>query len=240
VGPVVLLPDGTVFATGANACGAGHTATYDTRSGTWNAGPDLPNNLNIADGPALEVNGKVLLMASPGLFNPPATFLEWDSGQFTQVQAPPSGPSDTSYQGHLLMLPTGQIMFTDYTNDVEIFTSAGSNYPGWNPTALLTNSVLSRGTSTVLFGSKFNGASQNNAYGDDFQDATNYPIVRFTNVATGHVFYGRTHDHSTMAVGYRGPTYTHLDIPTNMETGATNLQVVVNGIPSPNYLIGIQ
>jgi hypothetical protein len=29
VGPAVLRPDGTVFATGANTCGSGHTAIYN-------------------------------------------------------------------------------------------------------------------------------------------------------------------------------------------------------------------
>ena len=32
------------------------------------------------------------------------------------------------------MLPTGQILFTDFSNDVELFTSAGSQYTGWTPT----------------------------------------------------------------------------------------------------------
>lgn len=32
LGPAVLRPDGTVFATGANGCGAGHTSIYNTRS----------------------------------------------------------------------------------------------------------------------------------------------------------------------------------------------------------------
>jgi hypothetical protein len=30
-----------------------------------------------------------------------------------------------------------------------------------------------------------------------------------------------------------------VDIPTDIETGATNLQVIVNGIASQNYAIGI-
>ena len=94
--------------------------------------------------------------------------------------------------------------------------------------------------SFVLFGNKFNGASQGAAYGDDYQAATNYPIVRITNKSTGHVFYCRTHGHSTMAVGYPGPTYTHLDIPANMETGASYLEVVANGIASQKYPIAIQ
>src|SRR5205814_7083267 len=75
LGPAVLRPDGTVFATGANGCGAGHTAIYDSRTGTWSAGPDFPNTYDSADGPAaLETNGKVLIMVSPGLFKKGAKF----------------------------------------------------------------------------------------------------------------------------------------------------------------------
>jgi hypothetical protein len=241
IGPAVLRPGGTVFATGANHCGAGHTSIYNVTAGTWTPGPDFPDDLNIGDGPAaLEVNGKVLMMANQGMFQAPSTFLEWDGSQLTEIAGPPNSSIDPSYKGHLLMLPTGQIMFTDYSTDVEVFSSTGNNYTGWTPTVRLRSSTLQRGSSIKLFGSKFNGASQNNAYGDDFQNATNYPLVRFTNVATGHVFYGRTHDHSTMAVGYRGPSYTHLEVPSHMETGATNLQVIVNGLASQNYRISIR
>jgi|HubBroStandDraft_2_1064218.scaffolds.fasta_scaffold76587_1 hypothetical protein len=241
VGPAVLMPNHTVYATGANGCGAGHTAIYNVTSGTWTAGPDFPGTFDIADGPgSLETNGKVLLMASPGIFGAGSEFFEWDGTNLTQTDAPPNAVNDSSFQGHLMMLPSGQIMFTDYTNDVELFTPTGSNYTGWNATALLNRTSFARGTTLLLFGSKFNGASQNNNYGDDYQTATNYPIVRFVNSATGHVFYARTHDHSGMQVGYLGPTYTRVDIPANMETGATNMQIVVNGIPSRNYPIIIQ
>ncbi len=240
VGPAVLRPDGTVFATGANSCGAGHTSIYNTNTGTWTPGPDFPGNLDIADGPAaLEPNGKVLMMTSPGIFNAGSIFFEWDGSSLNQVSGPPNAPNDSSFQGHLLLLPTGQIMFTDYTNDVELFTPTGSNY-NFVPSALLTTAVLARGASFTLFGYRFNGASQAVAYGDDYQAATNYPIVRITNKSTGHVFYCRTHNHNTMAVGYPGPSYTHLDVPLNMETGASYLEVVSNGIPSQKYPIGVQ
>jgi hypothetical protein len=242
-GPAVLQPTGKVFAMGGNGCGAGQTAIYDTVAQTWTPGPPFPNSLNMDDGPAaLEINGNVLMMASPGLFNPPATFLEWDGRQLNPVDGPPNAPVDTSYQGHMLMLPTGQILFTDFSNNVQIFTSAGSPYTGWDPQVVLPTShpAFTRGTTVLLQGYNFNGASQNNSYGDDFQDATNYPIVRFTNVSTGHVFYARTHDHSTMAVGYHGPTSTHVDIPENMESGDANMQVIVNGIASRSYPVVIQ
>src|SRR5881394_2160929 len=81
VGPAVLMNDGSVFATGANACGAAHTAIF---KGSWQAGPDFPDDLGIADGPAaLEPNGKVLMMASPFIFQTPSTFLEWDGDSLT-------------------------------------------------------------------------------------------------------------------------------------------------------------
>jgi hypothetical protein len=70
VGPAVLRPDGTFFATGANACGAGHTAIYDSNTGTWTPGPDSASTFDIADGPApLLPDGNVLMMTSPGIFN---------------------------------------------------------------------------------------------------------------------------------------------------------------------------
>jgi len=241
VGPAVLRPDGTVFATGANGAGAGHTSIYNVSAGTWTPGPDFPANLDIADGPAaLLPNGNVLMMTSPGIYQIGAVFFEWNGTQLNQVPAPPNAPQDSSWYGHMLVLPTGQILFTDYSKDVEIYTSPGSPYPGIAPSVLLAQVVLARGRSIVLFGNRFNGASQGAAYGDDYQAATNYPIVRITNKDTGHVFYCRTHDHSTMAVGYPGPTYTHVDIPANLETGPSSLEIVANGIASQKYAIGIQ
>ncbi len=241
VGPAMLRPDGTVFATGANGAGAGHTSIYNTKNGTWTPGPDFPNGLDIADGPAaLLPDGNVLVSASPGVFQLNTFFFEWDGTQLISVPRTPHSPTNSSWYGRMLLLPTGQVMYTDGSADVEIYTPTGNAYPGIAPSALLTTAVISRGSSFVLFGNKFNGASHANAYGDDAQSATNYPIVRITNVATGHVFYCRTHGHSTMAVGYPGPTYTHLDVPANVETGQSYLEVVVNGIPSPKYNVGIR
>jgi hypothetical protein len=239
-GPALLLPNGTVFATGANSCGAGHTAIYNINSGTWTAGPDFPGNLDIADGPAaLEPNGKMLMMTSALIFNSNSIFFEWDGSNLAQVPGPPNAPNVSSFQGHLLVLPTGQILYTDYTNDVEIFTPTPGNY-NWVPSAYLPSPSVTRGNTYVIVGFKLNGLSQASAYGDDLQTATNYPIARLTNVATGHVFYCRTHGHSTMAVGFTGPVKTQLDIPANMETGPSYFEVVANGIPSQRYIIQVQ
>jgi len=234
IGAAVLRPDGTVFATGANSCAAGHTAIYDSKDGSWRAGPDFPGNLNIADGPAaLETNGKVIMMASPGFQKPPASFFEWDGSSLTEIHGPPRASKDSSFPGHLLELPTGQLLFTDFSTDIEVFTPSAPYNQAWRPTITSSPSTLTRSKSYVIHGTQFNGLSQGAMYNDDFQDATNYPLVRIVNLATKHVFYCRTHDHSTMAVATGSELVsTHFDVPPQVETGRSRLYVVANGIPS--------
>ena len=87
-------------------------------------------------------------------------------------------------------------------------------------------------------GIRFNGVTQGAAYGDDVQAATNFPLVRITNLETSHVFYSRTHDHSSMAVASSELVSTRFDVPATQEKGLSVLEVVANGIASdPVYLI---
>jgi hypothetical protein len=244
VGPAVLRPDGTVFYTGSNGCGAGHTAIYNSREeeeeGSWTAGPDFPGTLDIADGPAaLLPNGNVLVDTSPGIFNAPTFFFEFDGSQLNPVAGPPNAPIDSSFFGNMLVLPTGQILFTDFSNDIEIYTAAGTYNPAWAPRIQRAPARITPGGSYVISGYLFNGLSQGAAYGDDVQGATNYPLVRITNRATGHVFYSRTHDHSSMSVASRDLVSTHFDVPADQETGVSDLVVVANGIPSKPVTISV-
>lgn len=234
IGPMVLRPDGTVFATGANSCGAGHTAIYDTATGTWSAGPDFPNGLDIADGPAaVEINGNVLMMASPGIYQTPSTFLEWNGRTLTTVAAPSNASGDSSWYGAMLELPNGQILFSDLSQNLEVWTPAGTYQAAWQPTVSSVSTTLMPGSTYPISGTQFNGLSQGAAYGDDQQMASNYPLVRIVNAATGHVFYCRTHGHSSMGVATGGTTVsTQFDVPPGIETGASELYVVANGIPS--------
>jgi len=241
-GPMVLRPDGTVFATGANTCGAGHTAIYNTKTGKWSAGPDFPNQLDIADGPAaLEPSGKVVMMTSPGFGPRGAVFFEWDGKKLTKIPGPPSAPGDPSWHGHFLELPTGQLLFTDMSTDVEVFTPKGTYHKGWQPTITSVSATVSRGKTYMVKGTQFNGLSQGAAYGDDFQDATNFALVRITNNATHHVFYARTTRPSTMAVQTGSKQVsTHFTVATKTETGASSLVVVTNGIPSAPVAVNVQ
>ncbi len=236
LGPAILRPDGTVFYTGASDCEPGHTAVYDSLTGVWTAGPDFANKDAANDAPAaLEITGNVIVEASAysGTFSAPANFYEWDGSTMTAIANPPNAATEPSFVGHLLVLPNGQIMYTDFTTDVEFLTSAGTYNSAWQPTITSVPSTLTPGLTYSISGTQFNGLSQANAYGDDFQDATNYPLVQIVNNGTGHVFYAKTHGHSTMAVA-TGSTVvsTNFDVPAGIETGASSLYVIANGIPS--------
>ena len=230
IGPAVLRPDGTVFATG----GTSNTAIYNSITGSWSAGPTFGSGLVVADGPAaLLPNGNVLVDASP-FFNPPSQFFEFNGTNPIAVPAPLNASSRSSFEGRMLVLPTGQVLFTDGSSTVQIYTPSGTFQNAWRPTISSVATTLTVGTANnSISGTQFNGLSQGAMYGDDAQAATNYPLVRITNSTTGDVFYAKTHNHSTMAVATGAATVsTQFDLPVSMETGASTLVVVANGIPS--------
>jgi len=241
VGPAVLRPDGTVFATGANLCGAGHTAIYHIANKTWTAGPSFPGALDVADGPAaLLPDGNVLVNTSPGIFGNGDKFFEWDGTALNAVPGPPNAPVDSSYIGNMLILPTGQILFTDFSTSVEVYTPAGSPCAGCAPDISSVASTLTHGAlNNPISGTQFNGMSQGAAYGDDNQNATNYPLVRITDAA-GKVVYCKTHGFSYMGVATGSRVISaQFDIPPSITIGPGTLEVVANGIPSAAVAVTI-
>lgn len=245
-GPALLRPQGNVFAMGANGTSAGHTALYDTATGKWAAGPDFPNGNDMADGPAAVLpNGNVLCDTSPGVFNSPVTFYEFDGSKFNQVPSPSqTGNPNTSYVGRLMVLPTGQILYTladGNTIDAEIYTAKGKAKSAWAPTITSAPTTVTHGQSYTISGTQFNGLSAGAAYGDDAQMDSSFPLVRITNNASGHVVYARTHDHSTMGVATgKKKVSTHFDVPSGIETGDSKLVVVANGIASKPVAVTVQ
>jgi hypothetical protein len=229
-GPGILRPDGTVFATGATPSGQnhGHTSVYHpgaspTDPGTWVPGPDFPNSDDAGDNYAVLLdNTKVLV--------------EGNSGQFYEFDGTNLTPTLSSFGGSLIVLPTAEVL----VGGSQVYRNSGSYLQPLAPFVLSCPTTVTRGQSYVVFGKQFNGWSQAANFGDEFETATNYPLVRIINNASGHVFYAKTHNHSTMAVATRGtPTYTHFDVPSGMETGASKLYVVANGIPSPPFNITV-
>jgi hypothetical protein len=224
IGPAILRPDGTVFATGSSSgpsgFGTGHTAVYKISGsgGSWSVGPDFPNGDNAGDSFAVLLpSGNVLVFGLTG------SLYEFDGTKFTTTGQAFGAP---------LLLPTGQVLVLGYSN-VQLYTGAGQPKASWAPAIKTSPAKVTRGHSYKISGTQFNGLSQAMAFGDEFQNATNYPLVRITNNASGHVFYARTHDHSSMGVATGSLIVsTHFDVPSSMETGASTLQVVANGIAS--------
>ncbi|MFO0725503.1 MAG: hypothetical protein U1E65_17095 [Myxococcota bacterium] len=239
VGPAMLRPDGTVFQTG----GTGHTAIYDVRRGSWRAGPDFPaiageGQLTQADGPAaLLPNGNVLVAASPGVFNVPAHFLEFDGHNLFEVDRPADAVVDSSFNINLLLLPTGEVLETDFSADVEIYsmiTRSDVESPEYAPSIENPGELrnMQRGGSYRFRGIRLHGISSGVSYGDDAQAATNYPLIKIRNRATGHVTYARTHGFSNFSIHPQARSEAWMDIPANIETGDSDLVAIVNGIHS--------
>ena len=232
IGPAVLRPNGTVFATGSNStAGPGHTAVYTPGThpedpGTWTPGPDFPNGDNAGDSFAVLLpNGNVLVLGNAG------RLYEFNGVTFTPT---------LSASGALLVLPTGQVVVANGST-VRLYTPSNTTYmPSWTPIITSYPVNVMRGATYQISGTQFNGLSQAAAFGDELETATNYPLVRITNQSSGHVFYARTHNHSTMAVATgNAKVSTNFDVPAGMETGNSLLQVVANGIPSPAVAITV-
>ena len=243
IGPHIQRPNGTSVAFG----GTVHNSIYDFATETWTPTSDFPNGNDMADAPcAVLPNGDVLVATSPGIFQRPVTFFTFDGTTFTQAPATQTSASLTSYQERFLLLPTGQVLSLVADGlqghiDAELFTSSGRPDAAWRPTLTSVPATLTRGTTVQISGTQFNGLTVGSDYGDDCTNATNYPIVRITNTATGHVFYARTHDHSTMAIA-TGSTIvsTMVDVPATAETGSSSIEVVANGIASRPKRVTVQ
>jgi len=246
IGPAILRPDGTVFATGSYANAdpsfspgsAGHTAIYDTHTRTWTRGPDFPIGIDTDclincgmvgdnagdDFAVLLPNGKVLVEGL--IFG-----YEFDGTQLVTTVP------ENVYMGSLTVLPSGEVLLGGFFPSglpAQLYASPGEHNPAWEPIiAGVQDDDLQPGSTYRVWGFQFNGLSQAQAFGDEQDAAQNYPLVRISNKATHHVFYARTHDHSTMGVatGYK-LVWTNFDVPQQIETGPSQLEVVANGIAS--------
>jgi hypothetical protein len=238
LGPMPLLPNGTVFAAGATT----NNAIYTISTGTWASAPQFGGSLDIADGPAAVLpNGNALFDASPGVFNTGSKFFEWDGTTMNATSAPPNAGVDSSYVGGMVVLPSGQVLFTDFSGSVEIYTPASTTgCAGCAPVIKNVAKTLTHGSkNNKISGTQFNGLTQGAYYGDDNQSSTNWPLVRITDSKHRVVF---CNTHNWLGGVAQGTTVTNaqFDIPEGIDLGAATLAVVTNGIPSAAINVTIQ
>ncbi len=228
LGPAALLPNGTVFAVGATT----NNAIYTISTGKWASTKKFGSTLDAADAPAAVLpDGNLLIDTSPGVYNSGTKFFEWDGANLHSV-AGSFAALDSSYYGHMVVLPTGQVLFTDFSSNVEIYTPAGSPCAGCAPAITTVAATLTHGVANnVVKGTQFNGVTQGSYYGDDDQSFTNFPLVRITD-SGGNVIYCRTHGWlGGVATGTKIVS-TEFDIPSTIKLGTASLEVVANGIAS--------
>jgi hypothetical protein len=239
---------------------------YDIASDTWTALPDTPpDGFASTDGAAAMLpNGDILFAASakatePTIFGYPTHFYEVHDSTITMLDPaassePSNSPGNSSYNNFFLMLPTGEVILSDFSGDLELYTPA----PGVTPTAVPqilgapeligtgpeapTGSTITlyRGRAYTLPVMRMNGISQGAYYGDDVQVSTDFPLVRVTNNASGHVAFCRTYDHSNRSIAPDETGTTKLDVPMAAEQGLASLVVIANGIASEPITVNIK
>jgi hypothetical protein len=237
IGPALLLPGGTVFATGAAVNGAAaHTAIYTpaptpANAGSFVAGPDFAVGDDAGDSSAALMPSAHVLIATVS-----GRFYEYVGGALSLTGTLPTNGGTTQY--FVLPLPNGEVLVTG--GIASVYSGNGSADLAWAPTITVAPAIIQRGSTYSISGTQFNGLSQAAAFGDELSAATNYPLVRITNVGTGHVAYARTHDHSTMAVATGSKIVsTSFDVPPGTETGPSLLVVVANGIASASATVTV-
>lgn len=244
IGPSLLMPDGRVLCVGAT----GHTALYTPPAepgdpGSWAAGPDFPADaqgrlLKAKDAPGcLLPSGHVLCVAGPGGdgaddWPSPIMFFEFDGAALHRAPDPPNAAT-LIYVARMLLLPTGQVLFATGTSAIYAYTPDGGPAQAWKPTITSCPTDVQVGGTYTISGTQLNGLSQAVSYGDDAQQATNYPLVRARNTATGAVGYWRTANHSSMGVATGAAIVsTRFAVPAGLAPGTYQVSVVANGIAS--------
>ena len=216
-----------------------HAAKFPHRHRYLDRGPGHPRRLGGFDDPiAIAPNGTVLfsarqtldgtflqppsyfeydpstillstMMADPGVQRTPAGVFEQLPGVARRRYSPVRGPPPTLYH-----------------------ESAGTGpEAAWAPTI---SSVTSNSDGTfTLTGTQLNGISEGSTYGDDAENATNFPLVQFTDAAGAGAF-GRTFNWTSTGVATgTTPVSTDFMPPSNLNSDDVyQLQVIANGIAS--------
>lgn len=169
-----------------------------------------------------------------GPYSAPTALFNFDPVNNTTTPFSPALPDSNlattpSFEFRMLMLPTGQLLLSDSSPSLWVFT------PSTSASATLVPSVSSialvSGKTYKLTGTQLTGQSAGAVYGDDAQMDENYPIV---SLASGSkVYYTRTTNWSTVNVA-TGSTSESVDftVPTSVPAGTYELTVSAAGLRS--------
>ncbi len=253
-GPSFLLPNRQAIFFGATQYNALYTPSGNhTTKGTWSAAANFPviasAQMAMTDAAGcMMVNGHILLAVSPAntssnnQFLSPIYFLEYDytTNTFTQVTSilPTIGTDEIAGVpcnfSNMLQLPNGQVLFGESEEGVNqywVYTPGSGPIPQGKPTI---NSIIPGGCPNYkLTGKLFNGISEGAGFGDDWQNSTNYPIIRLQNAA-GNVYYCKTTNWNRVGAVMTDSLEDTVDfsLPAALPAGTYSLVVTANGFAS--------
>lgn len=177
-----------------------------------------------------------------GSFSAPTQIFDFDPNANTISPLSPPIPDASlsfrpSFVTRMLVLPTGQLLFSDSSSRLYVYTSDDPIDPAVRP--VVTGVAYQGAGRFALTGLQLNGQSAGASYGDDVQNDENYPIVRLSN-AGGNVFYCRTTDWSSTGVGAgTGPETVNFQLHPSVVPGNYALVVSGAGISSQPAFIHI-
>jgi hypothetical protein len=165
-----------------------------------------------------------------GIFSRPTQLFDFNpaAGTLSAVSPPspdPLLPLIPAFITRMLVLPTGQVLFSDSSNQLWVYTADGAPNPSLRP--VINNIAYGGARVFTLTGKQLNGQSTGSAYGDDAESDENYPIVRLVN-STGNVYYCRTTTWGSTAVGGDDSPQT-VNFTLNPAVAPGNYVLIVSG-----------
>jgi len=262
-GPAAILPNGhVIFAADAGASGFTSSGNITAGSpvitgipstailqvfwpvtgkeipgGSYIVSVDSPSQVTISNKATATKSGDAISWG--GIFSFPTELFDFDprNSRITQVtSALPDGnlPFEGAYPTRMLILPTGQLLFSDASSQLWVYTSSGQPNPQLRP--IITKVSYLGGGRFRLTGFQLNGQSSGAAYGDDDQMDSNYPIIRMVNLS-GNVFYARAFGWSKIGVGDDGQET--VDFTPNPAVTPGDYSLIVSGAgisSSPTFI----
>jgi hypothetical protein len=195
--------------------------------GAYIASVDSASQVTISSPATATTSGDAISWG--GTFSNPTELFEFDPvmnsiHQITSALPDGNLPFEGSYPTRMLILPTGQLLFSDSSSQLWVYTSDDGPNPFLRP--FITKVNYQGGGKFRLRGLQLDGQSSGASYGDDDQMDSNYPIIRMVD-SHGNVLYARTSNWSKIAVGDDG--FETVDFTPNPEVTPGDYWLIVSG-----------
>lgn len=209
--------------------------------GSFIVSVDSPSQVTVSNAASQTVTGDSISWG--GVFSNPTQIFDFDPGTNSLSPVSPAIPDGNlpfqgAYPSRMLILPTGQLLFSDASAQMWVYTSTGSVNPQLRP--IITDVQYNGGGTFTLTGMQLNGQSAGAAYGDDDQMASNYPIIRMVS-RSGNVFYARTTNWSKISVagGHGKDAIETVQFTLNPGITPGNYAIIVSGAGISSIPVGI-